>query len=76
MQDKRIEALLQMLAAGRNEKGEMVRADVESTLSPEQKALFQKAMSDSNVAQQLLKTPQATQLLKKLQNGGGKNGSE
>jgi len=47
-----------------------------NSLSDEQKALFNKALSDRNTAQQLLQTPQAMEILKKLQGNGGKNGSE
>lgn len=76
MQDKRIETLLQMLAGKTSENDRNVKNNMVSSLSDEQKALFNKALTDRNTAQQLLQTPQATELLKKLQGNGGKNGSE
>lgn len=75
MQDKRVEALLQMLAGGHKGDEQKVRKNVEASLSAEQQELFKKAVSDSSVAQQLLNTPEAIELLKKLQGNGGKNGS-
>lgn len=76
MQDKRIETLLQMLAGKSTVNEQNVKNNMVNSLSDEQKALFNKALSDRDTAQQLLKTPQAIEILKKLQGNGGKNGSE
>ncbi|MBE6812968.1 MAG: hypothetical protein E7523_08805 [Ruminococcaceae bacterium] len=76
MQDNRIETLLQMLAGKSTVNEQNVKNNMVNSLSDEQKALFNKALSDRNTAQQLLQTPQAMEILKKLQGNGGKNGSE
>ena len=76
MQDKRIDALLQMLAQKNMENETGARKKMENSLNSEQKNLFHQAMNDPSVANQLLNTPQAKELLKKLQNGGGKNGTQ
>ncbi len=76
LQDKRIETLLQMLAGNPTANDKNVKNSVVNSLSDEQKTLFNKALSDRDTAQQLLKTPQAIEILKKLQGNGGKNGSE
>ena len=76
MQDKRIEALLQMLAGKPMANEENVKSNVVNSLSDEQKTLFNKALADRYTAQKLLQTPQAIEILKKLQGNGGKNGSE
>jgi len=76
LQDNRIETLLQMLAGKSTVNEQNVKNNMVNSLSDEQKALFNKALSDRNTAQQLLQTPQAMEILKKLQGNGGKNGSE
>ena len=76
MQDNRIEALLQMLAGKPTADDLKVKNSMVNSLSDEQKALFNKALSDRETAQQLLQTPQAREIMKKLQGNGGKNGSE
>ena len=76
MQDKRVEALLNMLAKGNTAQAQQTGAEVASTLTPSQRQLLHKAMSDRGTAEQLLKSPQAIELLKKLKNGGAENGSE
>ncbi|MBQ3519213.1 MAG: hypothetical protein IKJ63_05605 [Clostridia bacterium] len=76
MQDNRIDALLQMLAGKSQANEQGVKDRMVNSLSAEQKALFTKALSDRDTAQQLLQTPQAMEILKKLQGNGGKNGSE
>ena len=76
MQDNRIEALLQMLAGKPTADDLKVKNNMVNSLSDEQKALFNKALSDRETAQQLLQTPQAREIMKKLQGNGGKNGSE
>ncbi len=76
MQDKRVETLLQMLAGKSRADEQGVKNQMVSSLSAEQQALFRKALSDRDTAQQLLQSPQAVEILKKLQGNGGKNGSE
>ena len=74
MQDKRIETLMQMLSGDKTADEKQVKDKMEKSLSAEQQALFKKALSDRETAQQLLNTPQAVELLKKLQKNGGRNG--
>ncbi len=76
MQDKRVEALLNMLANGNVSQAQQKGSEIASSLTPEQQMLLQKAMSDRSTAEQLLKSPQAVELLKKLKNGGGGHGSQ
>ena len=76
MQDKRIEALMQMLSGNKTADEKQMKEKMEKSLSGEQQALFKKALSDRETAQQLLNTPQAVELLKKLQKNGGHNGSQ
>jgi hypothetical protein len=74
LQDNRIDALLQMLTG---EGGaDPQKAQKQPGLSSEQQAMFQKALTDKAFAQQLLRTPQAQQIIKKLQENGGKNGAQ
>ena len=76
MQDKRIETLMQMLSGNKTADEKQMKEKMEKSLSGEQQALFKKALSDRETAQQLLNTPQAVELLKKLQKNGGHNGSQ
>ena len=76
MQDKRIDALLELLKGNNREQAQQVRQEAQSGLSAEQQELFRKALTDQNVAQQLLNSPQAVEVLKKLRGNGNKNGSE
>lgn len=76
MQDNRIEALLKMLAGKPTADELKVKNNMVNSLSDEQRALFNKALSDRETARQLLQTPQAREILNKLQGNGGKNGSE
>lgn len=76
MQDKRIDTLMQMLSGNKTADANQVKDKMEKSLSAEQQALFKKALSDRETAQQLLNTPQAIELLQKLQKNGGQNGSQ
>ncbi len=74
MQDNRIDTLLRMLAGDAGTDPQ--KAQKQAGLSPEQQAMFQKALTDKAFAQQLLNSPQAQQIMKKMQENGGKNGSQ
>lgn len=76
MQDHRIEDLLRMFAGNGMQDSEKTQQQAQAGLSPEQQAMFRKALTDKAFAQQLLQTPQAAQVIKKLQENGGKNGSQ
>ena len=67
---------MQMLSGNKTADEKQMKEKMEKSLSGEQQALFKKALSDRETAQQLLNTPQAVELLKKLQKNGGHNGSQ
>lgn len=75
MQEKNMNDLLKKALAGEPVSTEKC-SELEKQLSEKQKDTLHKAMTDSHFAEKLLQSPQAKEMFRKLQKGGGENKSE